>query len=559
MGSIPLPALSVNTQQASPLDTYSKILGLREMQARQALIPGEMQQQQQQLQAGATANQSSDIKLQQDQIALNDQKLLTGIYQKHASGGSSSGSSASSDQPTADGTPPTPRTMPSVDMQSNIGSMIQDAMDQGVSPGGIKSLLDFQKTQLDVANQTATLDKATREGIQAKNTATWNAAETLRAIPEGSPERAQAYQGTLQNLQQQGVDTSKFPKQVPSNAQLDQIEAPLAMINGAIELGTKKSQAASAAQSADPVLKLSTPEALAAPGAKASIQTLIDDPKTKPEDVPRLQALLPKADVAQASVIHQKQSEALAEQAAQEGDPKAAAQLLISGDVAPSQLISSRRPAFAQQAFSAAAQMQPGWNAQKADADFQLAKGQQSQAFFGSANSLLNKGGTLDQLANTAQSLPKNKFPKLNTVADYLSYNYGDPATAAFAATAIGVADDYAKVMGGGTGSDTARIQVLNSLSAAQNPEQRAAVLQNVRNAVTSQRDSRIGANPVMQKMYGAGAVPASGGAQGGGQASQGTAASQSVGHKVGDMIMQGGKSYRATKVDANGKVLAAE
>lgn len=40
---------------------------------------------------------------------------------------------------------------------------------------------------------------------------------------------------------------------------------------------------------------------------------------------------------------------------------------------------------------------------------------------------------------------------------------------------------------------------------------------------------------------------------------SQGAATAQSVGHKVGDLITQNGRTFKATKVDANGKVIAAE
>src|SRR4029077_10288740 len=75
----------------------------------------------------------------------------------------------------------------------------------------------------------------------------------------------------------------------------------------------------------------------------------------------------------QAAELHLATAKKAAEQAITDGDPRAAAQLLVSGTVAPSQLVSSRKPAFAQQAFTAAAQMQPGWSATKADADYKVA------------------------------------------------------------------------------------------------------------------------------------------------------------------------------------------
>jgi hypothetical protein len=184
-------------------------------------------------------------------------------------------------------------------------------------------------------------------------------------------------------------------------------------------------------------------------------------------------------------------SEKAAEQAIADGDPKAAAQLLISGTVAPSQIISSRKPAFAQQAFTAAQQMQPGWNAQKADADYKVASSPAQVAFFGSAKSLTDKGGTLDQLADAAKDIPSHQLPIFNTVADALKASTGSGPVAKYAAIALGVADDYSKVMGGGQGSDTSRTQALNVISAKQSPEQRKASLEGIRGSVLSQANSK--------------------------------------------------------------------
>jgi len=62
-------------------------------------------------------------------------------------------------------------------------------------------------------------------------------------------------------------------------------------------------EAEKAKQEADPVFKLSQHEEFGKPGAQATIQSLIDDPKTDPVAVPRLKALLPRVEVAQANVI----------------------------------------------------------------------------------------------------------------------------------------------------------------------------------------------------------------------------------------------------------------
>jgi hypothetical protein len=222
--------------------------------------------------------------------------------------------------------------------------------------------------------------------------------------------------------------------------------------------------------------------------------------------------------VIRAAEIHDATAKKAAEQAITDGDPRAAAQLLVNGVVAPSQIASSRKPAFTQQAFTAATQMQPGWNAQKADADFNVAKSPANVAFFGSAKSLTDKGGTLDQLADAAKDIPENQIPVFNSVADVWKAATGSGPVAKYASILIGVTDDYSKVMGGGQGSDASRNQAIGLVPLKASPEQRAAAIEGIRGAVGSQVNSRIGGNPVLKQMYGnaapsanAGAVSASG------------------------------------------------
>lgn len=196
-------------------------------------------------------------------------------------------------------------------------------------------------------------------------------------------------------------------------------------------------------------------------------------------------------------------SKVRAEQAAKDGDPNSAGQLLVNGDVAPSQIISARNPAFAQAAFTAAKKANPNWNAQQAEGYFKAAGAPSNVNFFGSAKSLTDPGGTLDQLATNFKDLPNGKIPAYNKMADWTAAAAGSGATAKFAQTAIGVADDYAKVMGGGTGSDSGREEVLKSFAQSHSQAGMDGAIQAARDAVASQTNSRIGSNPVMQRMYG--------------------------------------------------------
>lgn len=200
-----------------------------------------------------------------------------------------------------------------------------------------------------------------------------------------------------------------------------------------------------------------------------------------------------------------KEAQARLEQSIKDGDPNTAGQMLANGDIAPSQIISTRNPAFAQQAYAAAKKTDPNYNPQRAEGEFKVANSPTNVQFFGSAKSLTDQGGTLDQLQTAYSKLPNGQVPKLNKLSDWTAAAAGSGATAGFAQTAIGVADDYAKVMGGGQGSDTAREEILKSFSAASSPDQMKSSIDAARAAVGSQMQSRIGQNKAMQRMYGQG------------------------------------------------------
>jgi hypothetical protein len=193
-------------------------------------------------------------------------------------------------------------------------------------------------------------------------------------------------------------------------------------------------------------------------------------------------------------------------QALSQGDPNAAGKLLVNGDATLSELKArGSTPEFIAKTLQAAHQLSGGqYNAQQADAQFQVAKSPANVAFFGSAKSLTDKGGTLDQLAQTAKTIPDNQIPVFNSVADWEKAATGSGPIAKYASQALGVADDYSKVMGGGQGSDTSRLQALNLIGAKLSPAQRAGAIEGIRGAVGSQVQSRVGSNPVLQRMYGA-------------------------------------------------------
>lgn len=195
------------------------------------------------------------------------------------------------------------------------------------------------------------------------------------------------------------------------------------------------------------------------------------------------------------------------------GDPSIAARLLYDGTLTLSQLKARSSDArFIADVTSQAQQMARGagdntWTPQVGESYFKVAQTPANQQFFGNVNSLIAPTGTLSQLQQQYDKLGNVQFPKLNSWEDYLAYQLGEEkagtAMAGFAQTALAVADDYAKVMGGAVGTDTARMDLLKRFSNAHNPAQFQAVVEAARAGIKSQAAERIGHNSLLQQMYG--------------------------------------------------------
>lgn len=207
----------------------------------------------------------------------------------------------------------------------------------------------------------------------------------------------------------------------------------------------------------------------------------------------------------QAGKVALTKAEAEARQQAAQGDPNVAGQMLAKGDLTLADLKSrGTTPQYITQAVTAAQKVDPKYNPADEVIAEHIAKAPGANQFFGSANSLIQKGGTLDQLTELGKNIPQHDFPVLNTFDDWQKLARGKGPLAGYAAIALGVADDYGKVMGGGTASDHARDAALKLFSQAASPEMREQAINATRGAVLSQRDSRIGNNQFLKRQYGA-------------------------------------------------------
>jgi hypothetical protein len=258
-----------------------------------------------------------------------------------------------------------------------------------------------------------------------------------------------------------------------------------------------------AAEAGGIVGKLSTPEALAAPGAQAAIQARIDDPNTTAADVARLRTLLPQAAVAQLNAENIKAREARNQQIVNQGDPDEAGRLLANRSLTLPELKSRQvTPKFIADAITSAQKYDPTYKAAEAEAQGKIAASPANSQFFGNTDSLLVKGGTLDQLATAYAALGNTPIPVINKLDNLRKAAVGSGPLAAAYAAQLGVADDYSKVISGGGGSDSSRQQALDIMAVNLSPAGQAAAIDQIRKTIESQRNGRISTNPYMKDMY---------------------------------------------------------
>lgn len=456
MASIPLPALDIRppAQQPDPLEQYGRLMQLKQMQQMQPL---QQQAAQQNVQQGAL-----DIQGKQMDIAAR-QAFQT--------------ASANSITKDANGNP----TFDADKFQQGIAGT------PAFTPATIESLAKMQKARVDLQSSMADLQGKQQDMMG-------NAANAIKAS---------GYNPTVAHSI---LDT--FPQSPQTQQIRASIDNPQALKQWTDQaLAQSSSQQKMQNEQKVAQIRANTPE------AQVMNSWLQQNPGKTPADFQQFKVDQGvQADVQKETnpaVLNAKamlsSREAIQKQALSQGDPNAAAQLLVNGDATLSELKSRGvTPDFIARTLFAAKQQSGGkYNAQQADAAFDVAKSPANVGFFGSAKSLTDQGGTLDQLAAAAKDIPGGQIPIFNSVADAAKAATGNGPIAKYAALMIGATDDYSKVMGGGTGSDASRAAAFKLMPMNASPEARAASIQGIRGAVTSQALGRIGDNQVLKRMYG--------------------------------------------------------
>jgi hypothetical protein len=533
MATIPLPALHTApiAQPTSPLEMYGQLMGIKNAQQEQQARAQQMQQQQamaplQQQQAQQTV-QSGQMDIEAKQRAANDQKAMSAVMQQWGKAPSAApsvaaktgsipdpqtgealgGSAATVNGPAAAGV----RQGTSANPMPSYDDLVPLAIKNGASFTAVQGLqahiLDMKAKASTIAKDDAQAGTANADAMRTKNGMISDAMTGVMSLPDdqlqvGILRAAQELYGKglfdpqhLQQAQQLAQLAYTDPKQ--ARQQLNIQNLSLGAFSKELENQQKQLANQKEAGSMDPQSPFYAPSPAAVAMGTAPGAAQINAGEVK-------QAAR-KAGAEESARMPGEMALAAQRQALSQGDPNAAAQLLVNGDATLSELKSrGATPDFIEKSLTAAHRLSGGqYNAQSADAQFSVAKSPANVQFFGSAKSLTDKGGTLDQLAQAAQGIPAHQLQVLNSVADWQKAQTGSGPIAKYAALTLGVADDYSKVMGGGQGSDASRLQAQVLAAAKQSPEQRAGSIEGIRGAVSSQMNSRIGSNRVLQRMYG--------------------------------------------------------
>lgn len=408
----------------------------------------------------------------------------------------------------------------SADMKKYLGQTM---------PTGTK-LTGLQYAALDTAlnstrNAVNILENANGKAFsdeQMKSLAPYLTDPTIQAAISHSPGNAYAGLKQYMNNADQHIDAlqgaAEQAKQQKNQAVYDQVQQQIATIT---EEKNKVSQFAATAITPKQVEEydkdqnkgtewvdkmLHDPNILAGDKAASAIPQLQNalQQATDPILKTKIGQAISVAEAAQKNYFNDQKRKAEADQLAKQGSPDAAGDALAKGLVTLADLKTrGTTQDFILQAIAAARKIDSTYNPADEVNYEHIAKSPQTAQFFGSAKSLLEKDGTLDQLIDIGKRVPDNSLPALNKLEDWEELARGKGPLAGYAALILGVADDYGKVMGGGTASDRARDHALALFAAAQTPEQRMEAVQATLGAVNSQVRGRIGKNKFLQREYG--------------------------------------------------------
>ena len=178
-----------------------------------------------------------------------------------------------------------------------------------------------------------------------------------------------------------------------------------------------------------------TPEMLTgdkASAAKAQLASLIKTEHLTPDVRDRIQRLQVVAANAEKNALAFDVAKKKTEQDIANGSPKLVAQLLVSGDAAWSQLVSTRKPEFLISVATEARRLDPNFSIAKNEADYKAATNPQTRSTLDLITTMTDKGGSIAIAERAAQKLPQLNSQQANSVFNAFSRSFGSSSVTNF-------------------------------------------------------------------------------------------------------------------------------
>ena len=338
--SIPLLALQVKPPEPPPdlVGQYGRLLALKQ---QQQMAPLQQQEAQQSVQQG-------QLDIQQKQLALKDQQAMTAAMQQWGQPKTEKpdvmAQSYAVQNPQA-----VPQQAPAQSSSlPNYDDLIELARKNGASFNAIKglqtSILDMKDKASTIVKNDAQTGQYNANAMKTKNGLIIDAMSGALSAPD--QQLPQQVMATAQELAGKGLldpQHIQMAQQLAQSGDPNAIRQQLTMYvkslggyNQILTDAQKKADAQLAQGKVDPSSPFYAPSPAAIAAGTAPGAAQIQAGQTQ-------QAATTAAAEAKAKLPYAI-AEAKARQVIQDGDPQSAGQLLVNGDVAPSQIISSRKP-----------------------------------------------------------------------------------------------------------------------------------------------------------------------------------------------------------------------
>jgi hypothetical protein len=144
----------------------------------------------------------------------------------------------------------------------------------------------------------------------------------------------------------------------------------------------------------------------------------------------------------------------------------------------------------------------------QATTDYKQANNPQVQNMLKMVGAMSAPNGELAIAVNASKALPQLNSSLLNKVFNITETQFGSDAVTNFHTAMIGFSDLYAKVMGGGVGTDALRQSAMDVLKDGYSHGQIAGSIKVLQQQIEARRDQMIGNNPYLRKQFG-GSTPA--------------------------------------------------